>query len=129
MTLVLDASALIAHLDSGDPHHDNVETLLLAAAGQTLAASPTTLAEVLVGPARAGQLDRAQGVLDTLGVGAVDLEADSPARLATLLAQTGLTLPDCCVIVAAQSLGATVVTFDQRLATVGRSLRLEVLGA
>lgn len=129
MTLVLDASAVIAHLDSGDAHHDKVEALLLAAQGQTLAASPITLAEVLVGPARAGQLDRAQGVLETLGVRTVDLERDSPSRLATLRAQTGLKLPDCCVLVAAQSLRATVVTFDDRLAAVGRTLDLDVLGA
>lgn len=129
MTLVLDASALIAHLDSSDAHHDAVEGLLLAATGQTLAASPITIAEVLVGPARAGQLDRAQDALSTLGVRTVALDAASPARLATLRAKTGLKLPDCCVLVAAQSVQATVVTFDDRLAAVGRTLDLDVLGA
>lgn len=128
MSLVLDASALIAHLDSTDEHHSRIEALLLDATGESLAASPITLAEVLVAPARAGQLDRAQGALDALGVRVVDLDATSPARLATLRAQTGLKLPDCCVLVAAQSLGATVVTFDARLATAARHLDLTVLG-
>jgi predicted nucleic acid-binding protein len=129
VTLVLDASALIAHLDGSDAHHDAVEALLLGATGQALAASPITLAEVLVGPARSGQLDRAGAALGTLGVQTDALDADSPARLATLRARTGLTLPDCCVLVAAQALHAAVVTFDDRLAAAGRTLDLEVLGA
>lgn len=129
MTLVLDASALIAHLDSSDAHHETVEGLLLSATGETLAASPITLAEVLVGPARAGQLDRARDALETLGVRTVALDADSPARLATMRARTALKLPDCCVLVAAQTLRATVVTFDDRLAAAGRTLDLDVLGA
>jgi predicted nucleic acid-binding protein len=129
VTLVLDASALIAHLDGSDAHHNSVERLLTAATGQTLAASPISIAEVLVGPARAGQLHRAQQALDTLGVQAVALDSASPARLATLRATTGLTLPDCCVLVAAKSVQAAVVTFDDRLAAVARSLTLDVLHA
>lgn len=43
MTLVLDASAFIAHLDGHDQqHHDAVEALLLGATGRSLAASPIT---------------------------------------------------------------------------------------
>lgn len=129
MTLVLDASALIAHLDGHDQHHDAVEALLLGATGRSLAASPLTLAEVLVGPARVGELDRAIRALDALAVETVTLAADSPARLAMLRAMTGLKLPDCCVLHAAEAAPASVITFDERLASQGRALGLEVLGA
>lgn len=129
MTVVLDASALIAHLDGHDQHHDAVEALLLGATGRRLAASPITLAEVLVGPARVGQLDRAVRTLETLAVVTVALTPGSPARLASLRAQTGLRLPDCWVLLAADAAPATVITFDGRLAAAGRTLGLEVLGA
>jgi len=129
VTLVLDASALIAHLDGHDAHHDDVLALLLAATGQALCASPITLAEVLVGPARAGALDRARHALETLEIATVALDEKSPARLAALRVQTGLKLPDVCVLLAAETAAAAVVTFDNRLAAAGRALRLDVLGA
>ena len=50
--IVLDASVLIAHLDSTDAHHDAARRVLHSAAGQDLAASVLTVAEVMVGPAR-----------------------------------------------------------------------------
>lgn len=41
---------------------------------------------------------------------------DAPVRLATLRAETGLKLPDCCVLLAAQDAGAeAVLTFDEPL--------------
>ena len=128
MTLALDASALIAHFDDGDTHHEQVRALLMRAIGQQLVASPITIAEVLVGPARTGQLDAAVNALGVLGVGTVDLGHDAPSRLARLRAKTGLKLPDCCVILAAQSAAAVVVTFDDRLANASKSLSLDVLG-
>jgi predicted nucleic acid-binding protein len=129
VTLVLDASAVIAHLDRRDSHHEAVKRLLLESVGHELMASPLTLAEVLVGPARAGQLDRALHALRTLSVQPVALADDAPVRLATLRAQTGLKLPDCCVLLAATSAAADVVTFDDRLAAAGRSLGFDVRGA
>ncbi len=128
MTLVLDASAVIAHLEASDVHHDAIEVILLNAVGESLAASPITIAEILVGPARAQLLDQAQHALETLGLSDVPLTAESPMRLATLRAQTGLKLPDCCVLEAASTERAPVVTFDNRLAAAARSLGLEVRG-
>lgn len=49
---VMDASVLIAHLDSDDAHHDAAETLLVHAIDDDLGANPLTLAEVLVVPVR-----------------------------------------------------------------------------
>lgn len=114
--IVLDASVLIAHLDEGDGQHARAVECLLALAGETFACSPITRAEVLVGPARMSRIDVAAAALATLGVADVALGSDAPARLATLRAATGLKLPDCCVLLAAQDSAASqVIAFDDRL--------------
>jgi predicted nucleic acid-binding protein len=125
--IVLDASVLIAHLDSRDAHHDRAFALLSDVAGEGLAASPVTLAEVLVGPARVGAVARADAALRRLGVIAVPIDADAPVRLATLRASTGLKLPDCCVVHAAEQVAAKVATFDDRLAGAARTRGIQVL--
>lgn len=114
--IVLDASVLIAHLDASDNHHSRAESLLDSAAAELLSASPITLAEVLTGPARNGTLDQVAAALNQLGVSSVPLAQDAPARLALLRAGTGLKLPDCCVLLAAEQTQGTVGTFDHRLA-------------
>lgn len=114
--IVLDASVLIAHLDTSDALHDRAFALLAALADEPFAASPITLAEVLVGPARAGRLDRAAAALRALEVAPVPLDGEAPARLAMLRAGTGLKLPECCVLLAAERAAAGMATFDLRLA-------------
>ncbi len=128
--IVLDAGVLIAHLDATDGRHDRAGELLLLAADQAqpLGASPITLAEVLVGPARVGQIDQAAAVLGQLGVCAVDLPHDAAVRLATLCAATTLKLPDCCVLLAADQVADAVATFDDRLAGAARSHGLTIWG-
>ena len=124
--IVLDASVLIAHLDAADRHHEQAEALLLAATEEDLAASPLTLAEVLVAPARAGRLDAAEAALRDLGVDVVALPGDAAPRLAQLRADTGLRLPDCCVLLAARQSDAAVATFDDRQAAAARALGIAV---
>ena len=124
--IVLDASVLIAHLEVTDAHHQRATEVLLATAGEALGASPITLAEVFVGPARAGQLDRAAAAIEDLQVEAVPLGADAPARLAALRAETGLRLPNCCVLYAAQTANAALATFDDRLAAAATHHNLTV---
>jgi len=116
--IVLDASVLIAHLDRADVHHTGATALLLGAAAvaEDVAASPLTLAEVLVGPARAGRLPEALSSLRELAVGTVALSADAPSKLAELRVASGLKLPDCCVLLAAEDRGAAVATCDAALA-------------
>ncbi len=114
--IVLDASVLIAHLDASDVHHDRAGELFLDLAGEPIGASPLTLAEVLVGPARAGQLDRGTALLRQLDVASVPLDDDAPARLAAMRAGTNLKLPDCCVLLVADQTHGAVATFDDRLA-------------
>ncbi len=118
--IVLDACVLIAHLDATDPHHERASALLLGEADSAFGASPITLAEVLVGPARAGQLERATTALHQLDLITIPLGEDAPARLAGLRAGTGLKLPDCCVILAAEQVRGSVATFDDRLAAASR---------
>lgn len=114
--IVLDASVLIAHLDATDIHHERAGALLRDTADEALGASPITLAEVLVGPARAGKVERGTALLHELDVTSVRLLDDAPARLAVLRAGTGLKLPDCCVLLAAEQTRGAVATFNDRLA-------------
>lgn len=126
--IALDASVLIAHLDQRDAHHDRAVRLLLDAADLEFVASPITVAEVLVGPARADRLSEARALLDALGVRQIALGPDGAMSLATLRAETSLTLPDCCVLLAARDAPAhTVATFDERLAKAAERIGLRVV--
>jgi len=125
--IVADANVLIAHFDAADAHHERAVADLLAAGEQPLGASPITLAEVLAAPAREGRLQAARAALAQLDVREVELGSDSPARLATLRAETSLKLPDCCVLLAAQNAPASeLLTFDDRLAEQARRIGLRV---
>lgn len=124
--IVLDASVLIAHLDATDVHHERAGAILRDAVEEPLGASPITLAEVLVGPARTGQVERGTAVLHELHVTSVRLLDDAPARLAVLRADTGLKLPDCCVLLAAEQTRGAVATFDDRLANAASEQGLAV---
>jgi predicted nucleic acid-binding protein len=124
--IVLDASVLIAHLDANDALHARAEDALLATADQPLRCSPITLAEVLVGPARQDQVGAARAALSQLEVEQIPLRGDAAVRLAELRAHTGLKLPDCCVLLAAQDAGAdAVLTFDDALGRAAERLRLQ----
>ena len=115
--IVVDASVLIAHLDERDALHARAGDALLAAADRRFGCSPITLAEVLVGPARRDRLDAARVAMAELEIEEVPLGEDAPVRLASLRAESGLKLPDCCVLLAAQDAAAdAVLTFDDALA-------------
>jgi predicted nucleic acid-binding protein len=114
--IVLDASVLIALFDEHDARHAAALDCLVASAAEPFACSPITLAEVFAGPARLGRLDAAQRAVGALGVSEIGLPADAAIRLAVLRADTGLKLPDCCVLLAAEVARASVITFDERLA-------------
>ena len=122
--IVLDASVLIAHLDGDDQHHANALSLLEANSHESLGASPITLAETLVSPARAGRLADAETALQQLGVDELALGESAPGRLAQLRTETGLKLRDCCVLLAAQDHDAHVATFDTDLLNAAHKLGL-----
>lgn len=125
--IVLDASVLIAHLDGRDAHHERAGRLLTERADESLGASPISLAETLVAPARAGLLVEARDALERLGVAELPLGADSHVRLAELREQTGCKLPDCCVLLAAKEIGGVVASFDTTLTEAAASLHLVTL--
>lgn len=126
--IVLDASVLIGHLDAHDSHHEKATALLAASDAEPLGASAITLAETLVAPARAKQLDEAKAALERLGVEELGLGEDAPARLAELRAETGRKLSDCCVLHVAREHNGSVASFDGNLRKAARKLGLDVVG-
>lgn len=125
--IVLDASVVIALLDDGDAHHRRALEILELAQDRLdeLAMHPITIAEVLVGPTRAGREGQVMEHLDGLAV--LETPVGSPRRLAALRVATGLRLPDCCVLLSAQDAGrADVATFDDRLVAAARGRGLVV---
>ncbi len=66
--IVLDASVLIAFLDSEDNHHAAAQQLLTQAVDDDLAVNSLTLAEVLVAPVRDSRLDALLAALHALEV-------------------------------------------------------------
>jgi predicted nucleic acid-binding protein len=123
--IVLDASVLIAHLDHSDRHHEKARYLLEAHGAEPLGASPITLAETLVSPARAKRLEDAEAALRRLGVNELSLGDGAPGRLATMRAEVGLKMPDCCVLLAAQDHTGIVASFDSGLLSAARKLGLQ----
>ena len=100
---MLDASVLLAHFDDTDPHSEAAAAILADA--DELAASTITLAEVLVGAARAGRLDEQLAAISRLQITELPLKHGAAAALARLRADTGLRMPDCCILHAALSAG------------------------
>lgn len=127
--IVLDASVLIAYLDAEDAQHHKAEELLAREIDDEFAANPVTLAEVLVGPSRSGRLDAARSALRELEIMEQPFPADTAVRLARLRADTGLRMPDCCVLLAAQDSAARVAAFDERLIGEAEGLGLVALRA
>ena len=125
--IVLDASVLIAQLDSRDAQHGRATQALSAVTYEALGASTITLAEILVGPARAGRLEDARAALRDLAVDELPLPADAASRLAELRAQTDLRMPDCCVLLSAQQQRASLLTVDDRMGKHAEQFGIPVL--
>jgi predicted nucleic acid-binding protein len=113
--IILDASVLIAYLDGDDAQHTLAEELLAREIDDEFAANPLTLAEVLVEPARDSRLEQVQAALEDLEIQELPFPADTAVKLALLRAGTGLKMPDCCVLLAAEAAGARVASLDTRL--------------
>ncbi len=127
--VVLDASVVIGYLTAGDAHGDAAVAILDAEEWVDLIMHPHTLAEVLVLPARHGRTAMALDDLSRIGIGRWQPDEAYPARIATIRADTGLKLADCCPLDAAERLGARLATFDRTLARVARERGVEVVGA
>lgn len=125
--IVLDASVIIAYLDSDDVHHDRAEALLAREIDDDFAINSLTLAEVLVVPARDNRMDDARATLSDLEVRELPFPAEAGATLARLRADTNLKMPDCCVLLTAEYAGARLASFDDRLARVAAARNIVVL--
>ena len=121
---MLDASVLLAHFDDTDLHAEDARTILEAA--DQLAASTITLAEALVGAAAAGRLDEQLQAIAALEIAEVPLERGAAAALARLRVESGLRMPDCCVLYAAEARRAdALATRDHRLQRAASARGLE----
>lgn len=125
--IVLDASLMIAHLLEGDTHA--AAALDILDTEEELAMHHISIAESLVGPAKRDLIDDAERAIGTLGVERLQPPIDEPRRLALLRAESGLKMPDCCVLAAAEHNDATLATFDRRLADAARERGIDVVGA
>ena len=79
-----------------------------------------------MGPSRSGIVDRALIALEQLGVTAVAIEPTGALRLALLRTETGLKLPDCCLLLTAEQTDAALASFDLRLAAAARDRGVRV---
>lgn len=126
--MVLDASVLIAAMNPADEHHGAATSLLRRGAIQGgLLAHPMTVAESAVGAAQHGRLQQVQDAYAALGLEVTLPDPGEPWRLAQLRATSRLPLPDCCVLDAAFRSGASLSTFDSRLAAVAGSADIPVV--
>lgn len=123
--IVLDASFVIAYLSREDAHHNRAANLMASPDLLGCTASSITWAEALVAPARAGRLPEVKAALD-LVVDVAHLPDDAHVRLAALRAETGLKMPDCCVVLIAESGGSGIATFDRPLAKAARARGIAV---
>lgn len=121
--IAVDASVLIGHLNTDDANRAAADWLLREYGPDTFAVSQLTMAEVLVKPARDGHLQQIGAALRRLGVKEVPFGRHASVRLALLRAETNLKMPDCCVLLAAEDIGATaILTLDDRMRDQGRRL-------
>lgn len=125
--VVLDTSLLIAHLSPHDAHHADATAFLTAHPSTPLAMNVVNVAEVLVGYAKAERLTEGEQMLASLGVTEHPLPDGAATRLAQVRALTGLKMPDCCVVLAAEDAGFAVASFDDRLRRDAQMLGLTVV--
>lgn len=123
--IVADASLVIALLDSKDGHHERAAEIVLD--HPDLLIHPVNLAEVLVGPARAGAPAEVYQALESVGLRVDVPDTDQPVRVAELRAQSRLKLPDCYALDAAETHRAVLATFDAGLASRARARRVVVV--
>ncbi len=125
--IVLDASVLIGFIFDQDAHHAAAVALMRDEAGNAFGVSPVTLAEALVAPTRLGRVAAAKRMLLEIGVTEIPLPRDAALQLAELRVESGLKMPDCCVLLAAITSNGAVATFDSRLKSVATSRDIRVL--
>ena len=112
----LDASVLIAHLDPDYALHPSAMERLSGARGPAIWRELDHPRGGAYRPATSRAAPAAQAALKALAVTELPLPGNAAERLASLRAETRLKLPDCCVLLAAETTQGAVLTFDERLA-------------
>lgn len=126
--IVADATVLIAATTPDHVHHDRARAILLQDGAAGVVLHSLTMAEVLVGPARAGQHEIARAAFEAAGVRCSPATDPGPAALALVRATAAVTMPDACVLATAEHVGAPLATFDTRLAREAAARGTRVIG-
>ncbi len=117
--LILDASVVIALLDTADGHHeraiDDVERA--DREGRELLIPASAYSETLVDFARAGRVGDAREAIASMGISVAALTGAIAEAAAELRAEhRSLRHPDAIVLATARRLGAGLLSYDRRLA-------------
>jgi predicted nucleic acid-binding protein len=117
-SLILDASVLIALLDTRDAHHgravDDVERA--DQAGRLLIAPASAYGEALVAFARADRTHEARDAIASMGITIAPLTAAMAERAADVrVRHKHLRLPDAIVLACAEQLDGELLCYDERL--------------
>ncbi|MBF4161764.1 type II toxin-antitoxin system VapC family toxin [Nocardioides acrostichi] len=122
----MDASVLIAFLDDTDVHHEAARAIVMQV--DDFGVHTINLAETLVHGVRAGRLDEMATAIAAVSIHELPRTDAEPRSLAAVRAATGLRMPDCCALVAAEKYAARLATFDTRLAHAAADRGIEALG-
>ncbi len=126
--IVLDASVVIAFLDSSDALHGDAVGALTANRSEDLVLPASAYAEILVAPLRRGMeaVARARQVMADLAIRIEPLTTEVADRAALLRARhASLRLPDAFVLATGETLEADVVlTADRAWPRVSRRARM-----
>ena len=125
--IALDASVLIALLDSDDPHHQSARAALDAHADDDLRIPAHTLAEALVHPVRASKEREARRLIAGLEIAVDPVDEAVAVAAARLRARHGsaLRMPDALVLAYADVRKARrVLTADARWTAWSRRVEL-----
>lgn len=121
MSIVIDASVLIALINSEDPHHDWAVTFFTETVAAELVMSALSLAEALVHPERAGKTSEFLQSISGLDLDIAEITRETALQLASVRAASGLKMPDAAVLQLALARGAGVSTLDAQLAHQSRA--------
>jgi predicted nucleic acid-binding protein len=126
--IVADANVIIAASTPGHVHHDRAREVLIEHGATGVVLHSLTMAEVLVGPAKAGQQDAALAAFARAGVRSSPATDPAPAALALVRATAAVKMPDACVLATAEHIGIPLATFDARLAREAAARGTSVIG-
>lgn len=126
--MVADANVVIAASTPGHVHHHEAVRIVAEFGLVGIVLHSLTMAEVLVGPAKARSQAAARDRLTAAGFMLVPNGDPAPEVLAEVRATTSLKMPDACVLATAEHLRADMATFDERLAREARARGVTVYG-